>query len=196
MRIIGGRFRGRRFDPPADTWPTRPTTDVSKEAMFSILNNHFDFSEIKCLDLFGGTGSDSYELVSRGCEDVTYVDKFGPAIKFVSQTLEKLGISEEVRIFQMDVFKFIESTSNKFDYIFAGPPYGLPTIDTIPGLVFEKKLLNDGGIFVLEHNPHHDFLEDGRLFDVRNYGKTIFSFFRATQNQDLPTQISTSNATN
>lgn len=178
MRIIGGKFRGRRFDPPADAWPTRPTTDISKEALFNILNNHLDFEEIKCLDLFGGTGSHSYELCSRGCRDVTYVDKFGPAIKFVRQTCEKLGITNEVKIYQMDVFKFIESTKARYDYIFAGPPYPLPTIDTIPTLILEKNLLTDDGILVLEHNPHHDFLENPHCFDVRNYGKTIFSFFK------------------
>ncbi len=184
MRIIGGKFRGRRFDPPADNWPTRPTTDISKEALFNILNNYFDFESIKCLDLFGGTGSHSYELCSRGCLDVTYVDKFGPAIKFTRQTVEKLGIVENVRIYQMDVFKFMESTKGKFDYIFAGPPYQLPTIDTLPDVVFEKNLLTDDGVFVLEHNPHHDFVDNPHCFDVRNYGKTIFSFFRNQTEQD------------
>ena len=178
MRIIGGKFRGRRFDPPADAWPTRPTTDISKEALFNILNNQLDFEESKCLDLFGGTGSHSYELCSRGCRDVTYVDKFGPAIKFVRQTVEKLGITDDVKIYQMDVFKFIESTKSRFDYIFAGPPYPLPTIDTIPILILEKNLLADDGILVLEHNPHHDFSENPHCFDVRNYGKTLFSFFK------------------
>ncbi len=184
MRIISGKFRGRRFYPPADHWPTRPTTDFSKEALFSILNNNFDFEEMKALDLFGGTGNHSYELVSRGCGDVTYVDKFPPAIKFVRQTLATLGIEKEVKIFQMDVFKFVESTRDKYDFIFAGPPYGLPTIDTIPDLILEKELLTDEGWFCLEHNPNHHFGDHPNCFDVRKYGKTIFSFFEKTASEE------------
>jgi 16S rRNA (guanine(966)-N(2))-methyltransferase RsmD len=178
MRIIGGKFKGRRFDPPADNWPTRPTMDAAKEALFNILNNQLDFESVKVLDLFGGTGSHCYEFVSRGCEDVTYVDKFSGAVQFVRKTVQQLDIQDVVKIVQMDVFRFIEHATSQYDYIFAGPPYDLPTIDTIPDLIIEKKLLLEDGLFVMEHNPHHDFINHPNLVDVRNYGKTIFSFFR------------------
>lgn len=178
MRIVGGRFKGRRFNPPADNWPTRPTTDFSKEALFNILNNRLDFEEVRFLDLFGGTGNHSYEFISRGCTDVTYVDKFPGCVQFVRKTAKELGIESFLKIMQMDVFKFMDYTTLQYDYIFAGPPYGLSTIDTIPGLIFEKKLLAPGGLFVMEHNPHHEFTDDPRLVDVRNYGQTIFSFFQ------------------
>jgi len=178
MRIIGGKFKGRRFNPPADNWPTRPTTDYAKEGLFNILNNIIDFEETKVLDLFGGTGSHSYEFVSRGCEDVTYVDKFPDAVRFVRKTIETLKIEKQIKIVQMDVFRFIEHTDSQWDYIFAGPPYSLATIDTIPDIIFEKQLLLPGGIFVLEHNPYNAFLNHPNLMDVRNYGKTIFSFFK------------------
>ena len=181
MRIIGGKFKGRRFHPPADHWPTRPTTDYAKEALFNILNNIMDFEAARVLDLFGGTGSHSYEFISRGCDDVTYVDKFPDAVRFVRKTVQQLQIEDQLKIVQMDVFRFIEHANGQWDYIFAGPPYALPTIDTIPDLVFEKKLLLPGGIFVLEHNPHHDFLQHPFLYDVRNYGKTIFSFFKNSE---------------
>lgn len=85
MRVIGGKLKGRRFNPPADHWPTRPTTDYAKEALFNILNNLLDFEASRVLDLFGGTGSHSYEFVSRGCQDVTYVDKFPDATRFVRE---------------------------------------------------------------------------------------------------------------
>lgn len=184
MRIIAGKFKGRRFNPPADKWPTRPTTDVSKEALFNILNNQIDFEATKFLDLFGGTGNHSYEFISRGCTDVTYVDKFPGCINFVRKTSKELGIEDHIKIMQMDVFKFIESTRGQYDYIFAGPPYDLATMDTIPNLIFEKNLLLPDGLFVMEHNPHHDYSNDPRLVDVRNYGQTIFSFFKATDPSD------------
>ncbi len=178
MRIIGGQFKGRRFNPPAKNWPTRPTTDFAKEGLFNIIENNFDIEDLKVLDLFGGTGSHSYEFISRGCTDVTYVDKFGGCIAFVKKTAETLDIKKYIRIQRGDVFKFIERTPFQYDYIFAGPPYPLPTIPIIPDLIFKNKLLTETGWFVLEHNPNHNFEEHDNFFQVRNYGKTIFSFFR------------------
>ncbi|HKK79281.1 MAG TPA: RsmD family RNA methyltransferase [Phaeodactylibacter sp.] len=178
MRIIGGRFKGRRFDPPAKNWPTRPTTDFAKEGLFNILLNHFDFSELKVLDLFGGTGNHSYEFISRGCTDVTYVDKFPGCIKFVKRTAQQLDIEDALRVVRGDVFKFIQTAGQQYDYIFAGPPYALPTIDTIPDEVFKHHLLAPGGWLVMEHNPNHDYKTHSHYFQERHYGKTIFSFFR------------------
>ncbi|MEM9918214.1 MAG: RsmD family RNA methyltransferase [Bacteroidota bacterium] len=178
MRIIGGQFKGRKFFPPAKNWPTRPTTDFAKEGLFNILANRYDFDEWKVLDLFGGTGNHSYEFISRGCQDVTYVDKFGPCISFVKKMAATLEVSDFIRIIRADVFKFIERSNEKFDYIFAGPPYPLPTLDTIPDHIFKNELLKEEGLFVMEHNPNHDFSSHPNYIEERNYGKTIFSFFQ------------------
>ncbi len=177
MRIIGGEFKGRRFHPPADKWPTRPTTDYAKEGLFNILLNRLDFAQLRVLDLFGGTGSHDYEFISRGCKDVTYVDQHGPAVAFVKKTAKLLEVEDELTIVRSDVFKFIPRAQQPYGYIFAGPPYPLTNIPEIPDLIFAHELLLPGGLFVLEHNPHHDFSAHPRLTDVRNYGKTIFSFF-------------------
>ena len=177
MRIIGGQFKGRRFNPPAKNWPTRPTTDFAKEGLFNILNNYFDFEEMKVLDLFGGTGNHSYEFISRGCRDVTYVDKFPGCIAFVKRTAKELKIEDYLKIYKADVFKFLKHNTEQYDYIFAGPPYALPTIDTIPDLIFEYGLLKKEGRFVMEHNPNHEYKTHPHYLEERNYGKTIFSFF-------------------
>lgn len=177
MRIIAGKFKGRKFHPPADSWPTRPTTDYAKEGLFNILNNQLDFEAIKVLDLFGGTGNHSYEFISRGCEEVTYVDKFPPAVAFVKKMAETLQVEPFLKIIRADVFKFIESCTQQYDYIFAGPPYALPAIDKIPDLIFEYNLLNPEGLFVLEHDPTHVFKKHPNFMQERNYGKTHFSFF-------------------
>jgi 16S rRNA (guanine(966)-N(2))-methyltransferase RsmD len=178
MRIIGGELKGRKFNPPANNWPTRPTTDYAKEGLFNILNNHFDFEDLKVLDLFGGTGNHSYEFISRGCTDVTYVDKFGGCVAFVKKVAEEFKIKDSIKIFKTDVFKFIKFSQQQFDYIFAGPPYELPTIDMIPDLIFQEKLLKPEGWFVMEHNPNHSYKNHPNFFDERHYGKTIFSFFK------------------
>ena len=177
MRIIGGEFGGRRFNPPAKNWPTRPTTDISKEGLFNILQNRIDFSEVKMLDLFGGTGNHCYEFISRGCTDATYVDNFNGCVEFVKKTAAELKIEACIHIHKMDVFKFIASCNSKFDFIFAGPPYPLITLNTIPDKIFTKGILNEGGIFVLEHNPQHSFKHHQNFKEERIYGTTIFSFF-------------------
>lgn len=178
MRIIGGEFGGRKFYPPAKNWPTRPTTDQSKEALFNILYNNFDFEELKVLDLFGGTGNHSYEFISRGCEDVTYVDRFRGCVAFVKKISAELKIEDRINIVQADVFKYIKRNSAKYDYIFAGPPYPLTTIDKIPDLILNAEMLTPEGWFVLEHNPKHNFKDHPQCFDIRKYGQTIFSFFK------------------
>lgn len=177
MRIIGGTFKGRRFHPPADKWPTRPTTDFAKEGLFNILMNRIDFEETIMLDLFGGTGSHSYEFLSRGCSDVTYVDKFTGCVRFVTKTAKELDVTAHLKIYKMDVFKFIKTTNRKYDYIFAGPPYPLPTLNTIPDEIFKQDILTETGLFVMEHNPNHGFSDHPNFSELRSYGKTLFSFF-------------------
>jgi 16S rRNA (guanine(966)-N(2))-methyltransferase RsmD len=177
MRIISGEFKGRKFYPPADKWPTRPTTDFAKEGLFNILQNRLEFDEIKVLDLFGGTGSHTYEFISRGCKEVTYVDQHGPCIAFVKKMAAELKVESSILIIKDDVKKFVSSCRQSYDYIFAGPPYPLIWLDEIPDLIFTNELLNPSGTFVLEHNPSHNFTKHPNFVESRNYGTTIFSFF-------------------
>ena len=106
MRIIGGRWSGRKFHPPANI-PTRPTTDFAKEAMFNMLDTYYNFDNVKYLDLFGGTGSLSFEFASRGCTDITTVERFPKCTQFINKTISELGI-EGMKVLQMDVFVYIE----------------------------------------------------------------------------------------
>jgi len=185
MRIIGGKFGGRKFIPPAKNWPTRPTTDFSKEGLFNILQNKLNFEDAKMLDLFGGTGNHCYEFISRGCENATYVDNFPPAVQFVRQTAKVLDIEMFIHIVQMDVFKFIEANpKGAYSYIFAGPPYPLKTLDMIPDKIFGHEILAFDGLFVLEHNPDHNFDRHVNFIQKRKYGTTIFSFFQHNQPQN------------
>ena len=178
MRIIGGNLKGRRFYPPVKKWPTRPTTDIAKEGLFNILNNQMDFELIKALDLFGGTGAHSFELISRGCENVHYVDKHRPCHTYVKKMAIEFDITDHLTLHVGDVKKFLKNCEDRFDYIFAGPPYPLSWIDDIPALVFDQNTLNKGGVFVLETDPNHSFKDHPRLQDLRNYGQTHFWFFK------------------
>lgn len=176
MRIIGGEHGGRRINPPSNMPFTRPTTDIAKEGLFNMLQHKIDFESVKSLDLFGGTGCISYELASRGAIDLTIVEKDPAMFAFIKKTAEMLRL-ENFNVVRLDVFKYILQCSDKYDFIFAGPPYALTTIDDIPKLIIEKQLLNPGGIFVLEHTPRNDYKGFPGYQSERNYGTTVFSFF-------------------
>ncbi|MCP9752053.1 RsmD family RNA methyltransferase [Ferruginibacter sp. HRS2-29] len=176
MRIISGIHGGRRINPPANMPHTRPTTDIAKEGLFNILQNNLEIDELKTLDLFGGTGCISYELASRGAPDLTIVEKDNKMYDFIKNTAEMLKL-ENFKLVKSDVFKFMESTNQQYDFIFAGPPYALTTIDDLPKMVFEKNLLTKGGWFVLEHTPRNDYKKFPFYRSERNYGTTIFSVF-------------------
>jgi 16S rRNA (guanine(966)-N(2))-methyltransferase RsmD len=180
MRIIGGEHGRRRINPPANMPHTRPTTDVAKEGLFNVIENNLDITELKTLDLFGGTGSISYELASRGAKELTIVEKDSKMYEFIKKTANELKL-ENFKVLKVDVFKFIDQCSEKFDLIFAGPPYALGNIDDLPKLIFEKQLLSTKGWFVLEHTPRNDYKKFAYYATERNYGTTIFSIFIETR---------------
>ncbi len=177
MRIISGRLKGRRIQPPANKWPTRPTTDFAKEGLYNILQNRLEFDGLRVLDLFGGAGNHTFECISRGSTDVTYVDKHSPCCRFVTETATAWQVGDSLLVRNMDVLSFLRLAQQPYDYIFAGPPYQFPMIDNLPDLVLKSGLLAASGVLVMEHDPSHRFDKHPRLLESRNYGKTIFSFF-------------------
>ena len=142
MRIIGGDQGGRKFHPPSKI-PARPTTDIAKEGLFNTLQNTLDFEGLKTLDIYGGTGSISYELASRGAANLTLVERDRKTVDFIRKMVEELQF-ENFKIIQGDVFKYLNNCKEKFDFIFAGPPYALEEIDEIPIKIFDLALLNLG----------------------------------------------------
>ena len=176
MRIISGIHGGRKISPPANMPYTRPTTDIAKEGLFNIIQNNLDIETLKTLDLFGGTGSISYELASRGAVSLTIVEKDNNMFDFIKKTAASLEL-ENFKLVKSDVFKYIETCTEQFDFIFAGPPYALGTIDDLPLKIFEKQLLKSKGWFVLEHTPRNDYKKFEHYHSERNYGTTIFSIF-------------------
>lgn len=176
MRIIGGELGGRKITPPFKMPYTRPTTDIAKEGLFNIMENNLDITSLKTLDLFGGTGSISYELASRGARELVIVEKDPVMYEFIKKIAATLSL-KNFTIIRSDVFRFIDQCTGKFDFIFAGPPYALPTIDELPVKIFQKQLLNTGGWFVLEHTPRNNYESFTGYSTQRNYGTTIFSVF-------------------
>lgn len=176
MRITGGDFKRRRFQIPK-TFKARPTTDFAKENLFNILMNRIDFtSGIIALDLFAGTGSISAELISRGCDLVISVENEKAHYGFIQKVMRELGTPKSI-VIKGDALQFIKRTHEKFDFIFADPPYDLKGLNTIPDLIFEQQLLKPEGIFVLEHGKENKFETHPHFKEKRTYGSVNFSFF-------------------
>ncbi|MDD4033552.1 MAG: RsmD family RNA methyltransferase [Bacteroidales bacterium] len=176
MRIISGIHKGRTIIPDKK-FSARPTTDFAKEGLFDILASRLDFENLKVLDLFSGTGGISYEFASRGCPLVHAVEQNPLHAAFISQTKEKLSLNT-LKVFKADVFRFIESSRQQYNLIFADPPYDMERVPELPDLILNLPILELNGIFILEHSRNIHFLEHENLIDARHYGSVNFSFFK------------------
>jgi 16S rRNA (guanine(966)-N(2))-methyltransferase RsmD len=176
MRIITGKYKGRHFEIPR-TFKARPTTDFAKENIFNVLNGYIDFEGATALDLFSGTGSIALEMVSRGCRQVVSVELDRDHHRFITDCLKKLDTKACIPL-RGDVFRFLKSCRQQFDFIFADPPYALEELPAIPGLVLDKNILSEGGVFVFEHGKNHDFSSHPRFKEHRAYGSVNFSIFQ------------------
>ena len=176
MRIISGIYGRRRFDVPS-SFSARPTTDFAKENLFNVLNNLIDWEGLDALDLFAGTGSISFELVSRGCRRVIAVEKNNAHASFIAKVAKELK-TNALRLIRGDVFRYLHSAPKQgFDFIFAYPPYALPELPDVPRIVLEQDLLREGGLFIMEHSKANDFSHLPYFYQHRTYGAVNFSLF-------------------
>ncbi|MFY0604662.1 MAG: RsmD family RNA methyltransferase [Flavobacteriaceae bacterium] len=176
MRIISGKYKGRRITAPKKL-PVRPTTDLAKESLFNILNNHFYFEDLSIIDLFAGTGNISYEFASRGVKDIYAIDKYFGCTKFIYDTAKEFGFS--IHPYKSDVYKFLEKTPLKADIIFADPPYDFEETQFIKivDLVFQNNILNEEGMLIVEHSKHTNLDKHPNFNYSKKYGGNVFSFF-------------------
>ena len=177
MRIISGYHKGRRIIAPKKL-PARPTTDRAKEALFNIISNQYDFKLIDVLDLFSGTGNISYEFCSRGVNNIHSVDKNKNCIKFIANTSVKLNMPIQIKC--IDVFKYLINSSDKYDIIFADPPYniGESELKKLVNLIINSGLIKKGGVCIVEHSKHESLSKMKNFIELRTYGSSSFSFFK------------------
>jgi 16S rRNA (guanine966-N2)-methyltransferase len=180
MRIISGKYKGKRLIAPKKL-PVRPTTDFAKEALFNILNNRIEFTEITLLDLFAGTGNISYEFASRGSQQITAVDSHYGCVKYITKIAEELSFP--INTIKSDVLKYLSSSSSKFDVIFADPPYHIEQSDfeNLITKVFNNTLLTEDGLLIIEHSKHTDLTNSEYFTEARRYGGSVFSFFNPSR---------------
>lgn len=181
MRIISGKYRGRRINPPAG-FNARPTTDYARESLFNILANRIDYETLEVLDLFSGTGSISYEFASRGARTVHLVEINTRNISFIRKMLNEMKL-ENVKALHIDAKAYLKTCKYKYEIIFADPPYDLPWLSGIPDLVIGAGILKDNGFFVLEHPKHLSFSNHSHFSEHRDYGSVNFTFFKIAGHQ-------------
>jgi 16S rRNA (guanine(966)-N(2))-methyltransferase RsmD len=156
------------------SFQARPTTDFAKENLFNVLSNRIEWEDTVALDLFSGTGSIGFELLSRGCKEVVCVEKAAAHYAFIRKVQTEL---KDKHLFSVktDAFRFIENCHRSFDLVFADPPYALPELERIPELIFKHRLINSGGLLVLEHPKEYDFSSFPGFEQQRSYGAVNFS---------------------
>lgn len=182
MRIISGNWKGHPLNPPKDL-ELRPTKDSSKESLFNVIWNYYDFEDIKVLDLFAGTGNISLEFASREARQVVAIEQNPKAVQFITEMAEKLEFFQ-LQALSMNVWDYLHTTNETFDLIFADPPYELEQKNELLNKIFERRLLNEKGMMVLEHFKQVDFDDHPNFLKKRKYGKTAFSFFGYPENQN------------
>lgn len=175
MRVISGKYKGKKFFPPKK-FPSRPTTDMSKEALFNIIDSKVYFEDLAVLDLFAGTGNISLEFLSRGVKRVVSVDESFIAYKFQNKIQKEIA-ADNWNILKQDAFKYISMIEQKFDLIFADPPYGLEGAEDLPSLIKERDILEKDGMLIIEHGHETTFVGTPYFVEVRNYGGVFFSLF-------------------
>ena len=176
MRIIGGSLKGLRLNPPKNL-PVRPTTDMAKEALFNILQNQIDFEQVHILDLFSGTGNISIEFASRGAGKVISVDRSVQCMHYLNDMARQHTLAN-IKTYKEDVFKYLQFETDKFDLIFADPPYDLNGIPEIPVVVFQRNLLKPEGLLIVEHQSLQNLSNHPAFKEQRKYGHSCFSFFK------------------
>jgi 16S rRNA (guanine(966)-N(2))-methyltransferase RsmD len=175
MRIISGTKKHYNLRLPSNV-KLRPTTDFCREALFNIIDLYFNFEEMEVLDLFTGSGAISFEFASRGASKITCIDINYASVNFIRSECSKLNFNQ-INATKQDALKFLQCTSEKYNLIFADPPYDYQYYSSIHELVFERDLLKQKGWLILEHSRINDFSKQPFFIECRKYGETYLSIF-------------------
>ncbi len=175
MRIVGGKWKGKRLTPPKGL-SARPTTDFAKEALFNILTNRIELEGISVLDLFSGLGGMSLEFASRGANQVLSIELQFKNGQFLKQTAKSWN-DNAIQVKRADVFQILKKPFATYDLIFVDPPYDHPKITTLPELILSNGWLKDDGLLIIEHPKQVDFSEHPNFDEHRQYSAVNFSFF-------------------
>jgi 16S rRNA (guanine966-N2)-methyltransferase len=188
MRVIGGERKGRRLLVPKGQ-AVRPTAARVKESLFNILPH--DFTGMRVLDLFAGTGNLSIEALSRGAQHAVLVDRSARSAAAIRENLRRLGLTARAEVWAAPVTRALKSLAKRgaiFDMIFLDPPYDQGMVEPSLNVLAQGTLLSDAGTVVAEHSRRDAVTRRYGplvLHDQRRYGDTLLSFFKHETNIHL-----------
>lgn len=185
MRIISGKFKGKKLIQPLDK-NTRPLKDITKESIFNlIVHSKFidiDFEKLIILDLFAGSGSFGIECLSRYSKHVTFIENYKPAVNTLKKNINLLNFKDNFKIIEKDIFdkNTLNRINKKFDIIFLDPPYKEEKIKELFNIIFESKILDQKGFIIIHRNKKNPniFLENFKIIDTRTYGISKIFFLK------------------
>jgi 16S rRNA (guanine(966)-N(2))-methyltransferase RsmD len=176
VRIIRGTLKTKKITVPKN-FPSRPTTDFAKEGLFNMLENRLDIDGSELLDLCAGTGNISFEFLSRGAKSVVAVDSNFNVTRHIRHLAKDFELLPSIQIVHSDILKFLEKTEQKFDVVFADPPYEFKHYEQLVQLVADKQLLKEDGLLIVEHGKRTAISHLKGYESSRGYGNVVFSFF-------------------
>ena len=185
MRIISGKFKGLKLQPPLDS-NTRPTSDRLKEALFSILESHkynLNINTSKVLDICSGTGALGIEAISRGAKVAYFIEKDPKAIHVIEKNILKLKINNKnevhIKLLKDDAIKALGKIRTIFDIVFIDPPYNSSIIEKCLIGLKESNLINNNSYIFAESSKNENFNSDEyEVFDTKIYGKSKLTILR------------------
>ena len=189
MRVIGGAAKGRRLLAPKGE-AVRPTADRVKESLFNILPG--DFSGMKVLDLFAGTGNLSIEALSRGADHAVLIAASERSVAVIREDLRRLSLAPRAEVWTAPVgrsLRILARRQESFDIIFLDPPYDQGLANRSVAVIAQGNLLKKSGTIVVEHSARETLqqrYDSLKLHDERRYGDTLLSFYKHPAPMDLP----------
>ena len=185
MRIIGGQARGRTLVAPSGD-KTRPTQDYVRESLFNILRGRVE--EARVLDLFAGTGALSLEAISRGAAQAALVDTDRAACEAIRANIERVGAGDCCELIRRDyrqAMDVLSAAGRQFDLVFIDPPYRMENTGEMVAALYDRGLLSEGCLLVVEHRRGKAPQLDARFeaYDLRKYGDTEISFVRLVRGE-------------
>ncbi len=186
MRIISGKFKGKKIQQPKDD-NTRPLKDLTKESIFNIIEHskkiNFGLTGSLVLDLFSGVGSFGIECLSRGAKKIIFIENYLNVLPVLKKNLEDLKLFKNFEVINKDIYKddLFEISKYKFNIIFLDPPYKDKNLNILFEKIINLKIIEKNGIIILHrHKSEKDvFPPKFKIIEKREYGisKIIFLIF-------------------
>jgi 16S rRNA (guanine(966)-N(2))-methyltransferase RsmD len=185
MRVTTGTARGRNLIAPPDSNITRPTSDMTKQAIFNIIQFEVEGTEV--LDLFAGSGQLGIEALSRGARRATFIDSSREAQQIIIQNLKTTQLSNQAKVLTADAFTFLTRTRDTYDIAFLDPPYEKGLLEKTLPLTAQR--MNPGGVILCETAKEEMLPEEAGDFRKQKeyrYGRaklTVYRFHNPEENR-------------